>query len=189
MIQAATAATPAQNVAEPSNDAMEGDATARTGGTAPAVRFKSTIEEIAPDEVVPVTSTSPDVPDRRPNRPEGEEVTPEQIRALSASLQGSHLQGRRANIFAFEPYSLPASRVSLSYRLRGREGHCALLAHWFLHLPAWAPLIVFTPHIRRADYPVVMMVLVGKENATRVRSVASLLFYESNCSAEEFKYH
>lgn len=42
------------------------------------------------------------------------EVTPEDLKALSSSLQGNRLQERRMNIFSFEAYSLPASRVRLS---------------------------------------------------------------------------
>lgn len=41
-------------------------------------------------------------------------MTPEDLKALSKSLQGHGLQERRMNIFSFEAYSLPASRVCLS---------------------------------------------------------------------------
>lgn len=40
-----------------------------------------------------------------------QEKDSERLRELSQSLEGSHLQGRRMSQFAFEPVSLPASRV------------------------------------------------------------------------------
>jgi hypothetical protein len=72
----------------------------------PAVRFKSTVQEIDPQ--LPLSELSAPGGDHA-----GDFVTPEDIRALSKSLQGHRLQERRMNNFAFEPYSLPASRVRL----------------------------------------------------------------------------
>ncbi|KAL0944435.1 Serine/threonine-protein kinase oca2 [Colletotrichum truncatum] len=79
---------------------------------APAVRFASSVEEITPA----VTTTSPtDTQSPTDDAASGgaslSEVTPDQLRALSKSLQGAPLQQRRMNVFGFEPYSLPASRV------------------------------------------------------------------------------
>lgn len=73
----------------------------------PAVRFKSTVQEIDPQH--PLSESS------APGGDHASEfvVTPEDIRSLSKSLQGHRLQERRMTNFAFEPYSLPASRVCL----------------------------------------------------------------------------
>ncbi|KAJ0379030.1 hypothetical protein COL26b_002810 [Colletotrichum chrysophilum] len=78
---------------------------------APAVRFASSVQEITPT----VTTTSPTDTQSPIDAALGDaslsEVTPDQLRALSKSLQGAPLQQRRMNVFGFEPYSLPASRV------------------------------------------------------------------------------
>ncbi|KAJ0115325.1 hypothetical protein J7T55_012602 [Diaporthe amygdali] len=70
----------------------------------PAVRFKSTVQEIDPQH--PVSESSPPRADHV-----SDFVTPEDIKSLSKSLQGHRLQERRMNNFSFEPYSLPASRT------------------------------------------------------------------------------
>lgn len=70
------------------------------------MRFKSTVQEIDPQHTL---SNSPPTTDEHVG-----EVTPEDIKALSKSLQGNQLQERRMNIFSFEAYSLPASRVCLT---------------------------------------------------------------------------
>ncbi|KAK1968112.1 Pkinase-domain-containing protein [Colletotrichum sublineola] len=77
---------------------------------APAVRFASSVQEIAPT----VTTTSPTDTHSPTDAATGAslaEVTPDELRALSKSLQSAPLQQRRMNVFGFEPYSLPASRV------------------------------------------------------------------------------
>ncbi|WQF80331.1 Putative serine/threonine-protein kinase, active [Colletotrichum destructivum] len=77
---------------------------------APAVRFASSVQEITPT----VTTTSPTDTQSPTDAATGAslpEVTPEELRALSKSLQSAPLQQRRMNVFGFEPYSLPASRV------------------------------------------------------------------------------
>ncbi|KAK3390574.1 kinase-like domain-containing protein [Podospora didyma] len=74
----------------------------------PAVRFKSTIEEIAPNDAtraVPAAAEGFSLGDPA-------EVTPEQIRDLSDRLKACPLQERRMNIFSYEPFSLPASRTA-----------------------------------------------------------------------------
>ncbi|OLN88104.1 Serine/threonine-protein kinase oca2 [Colletotrichum chlorophyti] len=76
----------------------------------PAVRFASSVQEITPV----VTTTSPTDTQSPTDAATGaslSEVTPDQLKALSKSLQGAPLQQRRMNVFGFEPYSLPASRV------------------------------------------------------------------------------
>ncbi|KAL2015491.1 hypothetical protein VTK56DRAFT_5363 [Thermocarpiscus australiensis] len=74
----------------------------------PAVRFKSTIEEIVPHDAV---STSPQ-PTEGVSLGDPSEVTPDEIRALSSRLRACPLQERRMNIFSYEPFSLPASRTT-----------------------------------------------------------------------------
>ncbi|KAK5660378.1 hypothetical protein OQA88_12919 [Cercophora sp. LCS_1] len=76
----------------------------------PAVRFKSTIEEIAPEN----TGAGPPPPPVIREHPLGEpgEVTPEQIRDLSKRLNACPLQERRMSIFSYEAFSLPPSRTA-----------------------------------------------------------------------------
>ncbi|KAI0402094.1 kinase-like domain-containing protein [Xylaria palmicola] len=62
-----------------------------------AVRFASSVDEIDPPAV---------------DRPRNDSsATPEQLQALTTCLQNTHLQGQRAQIFDFQPVSLPASRM------------------------------------------------------------------------------
>jgi hypothetical protein len=69
------------------------------GEASPTVRFASVNEEIEPDRGLESVS----------NKLTGNnEAT---LKELSKSLQGTQLQGRRMSHFAFEPVSLPASRV------------------------------------------------------------------------------
>ena len=84
--------------------------TTSTAGTAeenevvegsPTVRFASVDEEIDPDKSL--ESVSIETP--------GKDAA--KLKELSKSLQGTQLQGRRMSHFAFEPVSLPASRVCL----------------------------------------------------------------------------
>lgn len=77
-------------------------------GVGPTVRFKSTVQEIDPQKSRTLSNSV------HSNNDSPAEVSPEDIRALSKSLQGHRLQERRMNIFSFEPYSLPASRVCLT---------------------------------------------------------------------------
>lgn len=77
--------------------------TTKAAEGSPTVRFASVNEEIAPDSYDNLNSTHP-----TPDAPSNDD---QKLRELSQSLQGSHLQGRRMSHFAFEPVSLPASRV------------------------------------------------------------------------------
>lgn len=77
--------------------------TTKAAEGSPTVRFASVDEEIAPDSYDNLDSTRP-----TQRVPENDD---RQLKELSQSLQGSHLQGRRMSHFAFEPVSLPASRV------------------------------------------------------------------------------
>ncbi|XMA10682.1 hypothetical protein WAI453_003473 [Rhynchosporium graminicola] len=72
----------------------------RPGGS-PTVRFASANEEIEP---VPLDDGQP-IQETRTSQEE------QSIKELSQSLQSTQLQGRRMSHFAFEPVSLPASRV------------------------------------------------------------------------------
>lgn len=91
------------------------DAKKTTGAASPAVRFASVNEEIAPVETLPsLDSLSPPAAAAAA----GDDATAaggvQQLKQLSESLQGTHLQERRMSHFAFEPVSLPASRVRWS---------------------------------------------------------------------------
>jgi hypothetical protein len=67
-----------------------------------AVRFSSNVDEIGPSAM---------------DRPRNDSsATPEQIQALTDCLHGSHLQEQRAQIYAFQPVSLPPSRVRHFFR-------------------------------------------------------------------------
>ena len=73
------------------------------------VRFKSQNDEIEPSSAVQTiepTTSSGDTP-REEISPEAEE----ELRNLSKSLQTARLQAKRLENFAFEPVSLPVSRV------------------------------------------------------------------------------
>ncbi|KAI1179429.1 kinase-like domain-containing protein [Nemania sp. FL0916] len=65
-----------------------------------AVRFSSNVDEISPPAV------------HRPRT--GSSATPEQIQALTECLHGTQLQEQRAQIYAFQPVSLPPSRIHSS---------------------------------------------------------------------------
>lgn len=79
-------------------------------GASPAVRFASVDEEIAPDESL----ESLDALSPSQNVPADGSA---QLKQLSETLQGTHLQERRMSHFAFEPVSLPASRVRFPHFL------------------------------------------------------------------------
>lgn len=70
----------------------------------PTVRFASATEEIEPKSLEALDTESS-------QNTSGQDV--EKLKELSKSLQGTHLQERRMSHFAFEPVSLPASRVCL----------------------------------------------------------------------------
>ncbi|RDW80628.1 hypothetical protein BP5796_05326 [Coleophoma crateriformis] len=69
----------------------------------PAVRFASVNEEIEPKNLEPLDSGA--------SHPQISGSDQEELRHISKSLHGTHLQERRMSHFAFEPVSLPASRV------------------------------------------------------------------------------
>lgn len=74
-----------------------------------AVRFNSVLQEIEPEHSLNTVATL----SQEGSKPE-EPLSPEaqeEIRSLSQSLQQTHLQHRRMSNFAFEPVSLPVSRV------------------------------------------------------------------------------
>lgn len=95
-----------------------------------AVRFASVNQEIEPEHSIQSLSTL--TSSTSISNPEFSPEAQEEIRNLSRSLQSSPLQQRRVNHFAFEPVSLPASRVSeLLYELVfgrfSRSKHCVPL--------------------------------------------------------------
>ncbi|KAK0666104.1 putative nitrogen permease reactivator protein [Cercophora samala] len=71
----------------------------------PAVRFKSTVQEITPEDASLLANTD-NVSLGQPGQ-----VTSEEIRDLSERLRNCPLQERRMNIFSYEPVSLPVSRT------------------------------------------------------------------------------
>ena len=77
--------------------------------SSPAVRFKSTIEEIAPDDA----STNPQQQQEAQGVSLGNpgDVSADELRDLSSRLKACPMQEKRMNIFSYDPISLPASRV------------------------------------------------------------------------------
>lgn len=71
----------------------------------PAVRFASSSQEIEPVQLDETNTTSAS------GEAGGSGGPGQQLRDLSDSLSGTHLQSRRMSHFNFEPVSLPASRV------------------------------------------------------------------------------
>ena len=72
------------------------------------VRFNNETVEIEPSQQLEQTQTEDDPSSRQDVPPEVQK----EIRDLSINMQKSRLQSRRMENFAFEPVSLPASRVS-----------------------------------------------------------------------------
>jgi hypothetical protein len=97
-------------------DNINDDPTMTQGFTegSPLVRFASNDEEIEPIQL----------DSARPER-QFSGQTEAQLRELSESLSGTHLQSRRMSHFNFEPVSLPTSRV--------REIHTPPPGSNFLH--------------------------------------------------------
>ena len=75
-----------------------------------SVRFSSVLQQIEPEHS-PHTGSTLMENDSRSSEPLSPEAQ-EEIRKLSKGLQQSHLEHRMTNNFAFEPVSLPVSRVS-----------------------------------------------------------------------------
>ena len=79
----------------------------------PAVRFASVNEEIEPTHSLQAPTTEGSEGPELSN-----EISPEaqeQLRSISKSLNQSYLQQSRMCNFAFEPVSLPATRVCLAH--------------------------------------------------------------------------
>ena len=81
----------------------------------PAVRFSSRLQEIEPEHSLHTSDTLTGSEKLR-EEPLTEEAEAE-LQDLSVSLQNSRLQHRRLSNFAFEPVSLPVSRVSMVFLL------------------------------------------------------------------------
>jgi hypothetical protein len=75
------------------------------------VRFSSVKQEISPEQSFQSQPVGV-VPGREP-RDDIPEEAQEELRNLAMSLQKSRLQTKRLGDFAFDPVSLPVSRVSL----------------------------------------------------------------------------
>lgn len=96
-------------------------------GQQSAVRFASMNEEIEPFHSLQEAQTPPS----GMNEKLAQEISPkdqEEIRSLAMSLQKSRLHQQRMTSYAFEPVSLPPSRVSqapaLIVRVIGACGRC-----------------------------------------------------------------
>ena len=77
-----------------------------------AVRFSSKLQEIEPEHSLHLAETP------TPENLRSESINSDaqaELQNLSISLQKSHLQQGRLTNFAFEPVSLPASRVRLLF--------------------------------------------------------------------------
>ena len=81
----------------------------------PAVRFASVNQEIEPTHSLqaPVTAESEDLARNNEISPEDQE----QLRTMSRNLNESQLQRNRMSNYAFEPVSLPVSRVRLAFSI------------------------------------------------------------------------
>jgi hypothetical protein len=82
------------------------------GATEQAVRFSSQLQEIEPEHSLQTAQTLT----ADSQEASAESMSPEveaEIQNLALGLRDSHLQHRRMSHFAFEPCSLPPSRVSL----------------------------------------------------------------------------
>lgn len=75
-----------------------------------AVRFASVNQEIEPDRSLQSPASEKDA-QNAPVAANGDANTKDDIRSLALNLQDTRLQESRLRHFAFEPVSLPASRV------------------------------------------------------------------------------
>lgn len=96
--------------ANPSSSVAKSNPTGEVPVVEPAVRFNSKLQEIEPAHSLQTGDTLTGS-ESREEEPLTEEAEAE-LRELSVSLQNSPLQHRRLSNFAFEPVSLPVSRVS-----------------------------------------------------------------------------
>jgi hypothetical protein len=76
-----------------------------------AVRFTSENETIDPENSLEQVET-PTSPPKRESRDDLTEETQEELKNLSITMQKSRLQTKRMEHFAYDPVSLPPSRVS-----------------------------------------------------------------------------
>lgn len=106
----------------------------RVGDLHPAVRFASVNQEIEPAHSLQSVNTTESA-----ERSTAQVLPPEtqaELEKLSTTFQSAHLQQRRMSNFAFEPVSLPASRVSeeCSYNIADGGAHCIGLYTFFLRV-------------------------------------------------------
>ena len=94
-------------IVEPESSISASDPYSNKPEGSPTVRFASTNEEIEPER-------SLDHLEAAASTQEISNTNDATIKELTKTLQGSHLQERRMSHFAFEPVSLPASRVCFS---------------------------------------------------------------------------
>lgn len=79
--------------------------------TAPGVRFSEVTQAISPESHESVQNVADLSGNQHNQRQDLSAEAQEQLKNLSLSMEKSKLQSKRAENFAYEPVSLPASRV------------------------------------------------------------------------------
>lgn len=118
------------------------------GETQQAVRFASVNQEIEPEHSLQPYDTAES--SERPNTQVLSQATQAELERLSTTLQNVHLQQRRLSNFAFEPVSLPVSRVSghLPYRAANIYG---IMYRCYSFVPTQ---VLSTSHRKKVQAPV-----------------------------------
>ncbi|EGO59470.1 hypothetical protein NEUTE1DRAFT_121271 [Neurospora tetrasperma FGSC 2508] len=124
--------------------------------TEPAVRFKSTVEEITPEGTTSTPTIAPDVTLGEPG-----EVTPEQLRDIAERLKACPLQERRISLFQYEAFSLPASRTPS----HEDESRAPSREHTRSSAGRNSPLL--TPHVRGHEMHTPPLTPAGTDNVDR----------------------
>lgn len=125
MIMADSAGSAAQGTSQNSSEPCSDDKKGHEEG--PAVRFSSSVEEIAP-EPRDADATSKN---KEETPSSFTEVAADKLKAITQQMQYAPLQERRMSTFQFEPYSLPASRVRLGSVVTPNRVLSMTLATWF----------------------------------------------------------
>lgn len=105
----------------PRSSAMAGPEGPSTG-TQQSVRFAPQNLEIEPSGDLRTGTTAAEAMNIPAQARRRSSSTNDELRNLSHSLQKSRLQESRLHNFVFDPVSLPASRVRITYGPRGSQG-------------------------------------------------------------------
>ena len=155
------------------------------------VRFSNNKQEIEPAVQLEHSKTAAD----EARGPGKEKISPEmekELRNLSMSMQKSNIQSRRMENFAFEPVSLPASRVGSRHGLSKESTQNRLTLHLgSLSLSLWLPSDVAPAFESRysvepdssADPLADRADCKGCENCCHCTSATSQHYYTTNVSA------